>query len=477
MSKAHWNNLKILKKHSFIFVILTIFFAGTPYIVYPSEKKSVAIATFQNLTKDKEIDWIGTGFAETLTTKLINIKSIRVFERNQMAKLLEEIKLNMTGIVDAENAVQAGKFIGVDYMVIGSFQKVNERIMVTARLVDVETGEVEKSASVKGNYKDLFELQEELTLKLATTLEAPISEEEKTKIAKPPAKTLSAYEWFAKGKDYLEKAGGGTITFATEDYFEAMPEAISCFNKAIELDIEYAPAYYFRGWILLTLATDYKIASFFAFLKEEKSKIGNQPIGEERRQQLLKICDEGENVSFTMSLYDKAIEDFTRTIELDPRYTDAYSNRGEAYAGKGLYDLAIEDYTKAIELEPKPEHWVYQSYSKRADAYKEKGLYDKAISDYTRVIELYPRIAPEYLRWRGIVYRDKGLYDEAINDFTKAIELYPVNSSAYRFRGLTYKDKGLDKLAIADLKRAVDLGDSLSSITLKEDYNIDYEKK
>jgi len=445
----YWGNLKILKKHSFIFVILTIFLVGTPYIVYSSEKKSVAIATFQNLTKDKEIDWIGTGFAETLTTKLINVKSIRVFERNQMAKLLEEIKLSMTGIIDEKTATQAGKFIGVEYMVIGSFQKVNERIMVTARLVNVATSEVERSASVKGNYKDLFELQEELTLKLATILEAPISEEEKINIAKPPAKTLSAYEWFAKGKNYVEEA-----PWSLDDLYQAL----SCFNKAIELEPGYMETYFFRGWVFLYLIDHYQRYSY---------------------------SNEGKDVPFTMSLYDKAIEDFTRIIELhpgfeEPYYAQHYTGRGDAYADKGLYDLAIEDYTKVIELERDligtPGFRADRSYLDRGDAYAKKGLYDEAISDYTRAIELCP-VRGAYLDRRGWVYMKKGLYDEAIEDFTRLIELFPKSSIEYYCRGEAYRQKGLHELAITDYKKAVDLGDYNSVRSLKEFYNIDYEKK
>ena len=76
--------------------------------------------------------------------------------------------------------------------------------------------------------------------------------------------------------------------------------------------------------------------------------------------------------------YDRAIESFTKAIELNPNYAEAYNNRGNAYRDNGNFDRAIADYTKAIELKPD----FVEAYNHRDDAYYAKGDYDHAIVEY-----------------------------------------------------------------------------------------------
>ncbi|MBC8358067.1 MAG: tetratricopeptide repeat protein, partial [Candidatus Aminicenantes bacterium] len=155
---------------------------------------------------------------------------------------------------------------------------------------------------------------------------------------------------------------------------------------------------------------------------------------------------------FTKGLYDKAMSDYNKAIEIDPKNSRAYNFRGTGYHYKGLYDKAIADYTKAIELDPKNA----TGYAIRGDVYHAKGLYDRAISDFTKAIELEPKY--EYVDayiGRGLAYGHKGLYDQAIADFTKLIEINPKLAVAYSNRGVAYGHKGLYDQAIADFTKTI----------------------
>jgi len=85
--------------------------------------------------------------------------------------------------------------------------------------------------------------------------------------------------------------------------------------------------------------------------------------------------------------YDKAIEEYSKCIEIDPIYSNAYHNRGNIYNIKGYYDNAIADYTKAIEINPKDA----DHYCGRGGVYYNKNEYDKAIADSTKALELNPQ--------------------------------------------------------------------------------------
>jgi hypothetical protein len=88
--------------------------------------------------------------------------------------------------------------------------------------------------------------------------------------------------------------------------------------------------------------------------------------------------------------YDQAIANFTKAIEMDPKYALAYNERGIAYQGRGDYDRAIADYTKAIELDPK----VAYAYYIRGLSYLKKGNTDQATADMDRARQLDPSLPP-----------------------------------------------------------------------------------
>jgi len=140
---------------------------------------------------------------------------------------------------------------------------------------------------------------------------------------------------------------------------------------------------------------------------------------------------------FKKGLYDKAMSDYNKAIEIDPKNSRAYNFRGTGYHYKGLYDKAIADYTKAIELDPKNA----TGYAIRGDLYHAKGLYDRAISDFTKAIELEPKYANAYIS-RGVAYDHKGLYDQAIADFTKTIQINPKYVLAFYYKALSYEKTG-----------------------------------
>ena len=83
---------------------------------------------------------------------------------------------------------------------------------------------------------------------------------------------------------------------------------------------------------------------------------------------------------------DKAIAEYDQALELYPRYTEIYYNRGLAYRQKGEMDKAIHDYTQAIELDPK----YIPAYSNRAFAYFKKNDLDRALADYDKILQLDP---------------------------------------------------------------------------------------
>ena len=164
-------------------------------------------------------------------------------------------------------------------------------------------------------------------------------------------------------------------------------------------------------------------------------------------------------VNYNLGQMDNAISDFSKAIELNPKYKDAYNNRSIAYCQRNQFDKAIGDYTKAIDLDP-----LYTAaYYNRGIAYENLKQWDKALIDFTKAIELNPIYAEAYCN-RGVANRNLGNVENAIADYSKAIEINSTYNVAYSNRGIVYdKLEKWDK-AISDYTKAIELDPKVANV-------------
>lgn len=136
-----------------------------------------------------------------------------------------------------------------------------------------------------------------------------------------------------------------------------------------------------------------------------------------------------KGVSFVDKVeHDQGVEEFTKAIEISPRFVDAYLYRGFSYDVRCQYDQAIKEFTKAIKINPR----YAIAYNARGFTYRKMDQYELAIKDYTTSIEIDPSDGTAYLN-RGLVYNDKGRRDQAIKDYNKAIEINPLCKGMVEF--------------------------------------------
>jgi tetratricopeptide (TPR) repeat protein len=133
---------------------------------------------------------------------------------------------------------------------------------------------------------------------------------------------------------------------------------------------------------------------------------------------------------------DKAINDYTAAIELNPKYRSAYCNRGAEYAKKHNYKLAVSDETMAIQLNPK----YANAYHNRGSCYAEIGEFEKAIADFSQAIRLNPRSASTF-DGRALAYESLGQFGKAMADYDRVIRTAPQDADDYAVRGSAYFKK------------------------------------
>jgi lipoprotein NlpI len=148
----------------------------------------------------------------------------------------------------------------------------------------------------------------------------------------------------------------------------------------------------------------------------------------------------------------RAIHDYDAALELEPNLMIALANRGVAYARKGDFDRALRDCDEAIRLQPDNA----ALFNGRGVVYLLKGDYDRAIEDHDRALQLAPNFSLA-LSNRGAAYVAKGEYDRAAQDYERSLRLDPNNAEAFYGRGYLYHSKGEYDRGIQDYDAALRL--------------------
>ncbi len=149
--------------------------------------------------------------------------------------------------------------------------------------------------------------------------------------------------------------------------------------------------------------------------------------------------------------YPRALLDYDKAVELAPRISQIYVNRGMLRQLAGDPALARADYSKAIALDPENA----LAFCRRGDLERMDHQEDLSIADYTAAIALDPTRAEAFCG-RGMANVQAARYDQALADFGEAIKLNPRDYTAYHERGLAYLEEKTDPArALADMDRAI----------------------
>lgn len=163
-----------------------------------------------------------------------------------------------------------------------------------------------------------------------------------------------------------------------------------------------------------------------------------------------------------MDLYNQedqegALTEFTKAIELNPQYGEAYHWRGNLYQDMFEFESAVEDYSTAIPLYEDGEEkaWIYLE---RGFTYSAMRNAEQALIDYDRAIEIWPTFTQAYV-YRGSIYRINGMWDLAIADYTKLVELNPDEWMYVEWLAGLYAESGDIEQAIEQYEKAIEMID------------------
>jgi serine/threonine protein kinase/Tfp pilus assembly protein PilF len=337
-------------------------------IIMPKKEKqpvdpnrlSIAVLPFENASGSEEDETFSDGITEDITTQLSKIGELEVKSQTSMKKYKNSPK----GIKEI------GLELGVASILEGSVRRADNQVRITTRLVDSIKDRQIWAESYDKELKEIFSIQSDIALQIATALRAKLTPAEKGRIEKKPTENPKAYEFYLKGREYYYRGRK-----------EDNEQAIELFNKALELDPNYALAYagmadaYFQRW------------QMFGFPK---------------------------------TWLDNAIETSQKAIALDPNLAEAYKALALGYYGKGWIRKSIELSQKAVDLNPNS----YTALYFLGRMYEDIGEYDKALPLLRKAMAVSPAMSGPYSVF-GDCYVGLDDYQQGEEWLKKALEIQP----------------------------------------------------
>jgi pentatricopeptide repeat protein len=384
--------------------------------------QSIAVTSFNNVTKNPNDQWIGTGIAETVTADMKKIEGITVIGRERIFELLRRWSVDQDEEIDETMATSIGREVGARWIVCGGYQKIGEMLRITARFVEVENGEVIKTVKIDGQMKDIFDLQDKIVYELSRDLDLSLHSGEREGIEQKETDVVEAYEAFVKADIELDKGSR-----------ESVDEAIRLFERAIELDPKYAHAYAGLGYAValkghaLTMPECYDRA-----VGHLQKAIELNPL----------LADGYSGLGFTfvaMGRDEDAIGALRRALSFAPHDPLAHSALGRAYLiGKGMFREAAMEYKQTLKLNPEA-GWVAQQL---ALCCSYMGDYEGGMEAARKAIEAQQQyisgqtgmqIIGSFVRLAHL-YNLKGRYDDAIAECYRELVFLRQSNHALKER-------------------------------------------
>ncbi len=361
---------------------------------------AVAVVAFSNITKSPEDEWLRTGIMETVTADLKAVPGLAVIGCERIC----EVEKRLTGQAshgESELAARLGREVGARWVVTGGFQRLGDRVRITARASEIESGEVLTTVKVDGAMGELFELQDRIVTQLAEGFHVAARP---SSGAGDATHVIDAYEAFSKG----------LVNLRAESR-ESVDRAILFFERAVALDPNYA-----RAWIELGAAYDTK-ATYLAMPELLERAVQAFERGLALEPRLPRAWRELGGTLVALGREERGFEAIRRALELDPEDGSAHAALGRAYfIGKGMFPEAAASFERALQRNPQG-GWYALQLAHVATLLRDFPLADRAAR---QAIELQERglsgregvlIVGAYMRL-GVALALQGRYDEALEE-------------------------------------------------------------
>ncbi|HSE97970.1 MAG TPA: tetratricopeptide repeat protein [Blastocatellia bacterium] len=425
----------------------------------PAAIKSLAVLPFRQMGAAGD-EYMGLGIADSLITKLSNLRGIKVRPTSAVLKYSDK----------SIDPAEIGRNLGVEAVLEGSIRRDGENLSVTVQLVRVQDGSPLWADKFDDVFTSIFKIEDSISARVGESLLTRLAGEEREALAKRYTENTEAYQFYLKGRYYLSKSTPNAINRGIENFKQAIEKdpnyalayagladcyltvpstdarPIEAFQKsreaaarALEIDDRLGEAYAARGTISFWF--DWNWAEAESDLKRAVDISPNQALAHFRYAHLLS----------NLGRHEEAVAEARRALELDPLSLLINSVVAQFFYHMREYDQATDQARKAVELDQ--DFWIAHGVLGRV--YTEKRMYSQAIAELEKAVQLSGGTTESYSQL-GYAYAVSGNREQArkvldeMNRISKQ-KYVPLNNLARIYAGLGENDKALELL-----ERAID---------------------
>jgi serine/threonine protein kinase/Tfp pilus assembly protein PilF len=323
-----------------------------------SSAKSVAVLPFANMSNDAENEYFADGMAEEIINALSKIQSLRVASRT--------VSFALKG--KNEDLAEVGKKLHVSTVLDGSVRRMGNRLRITAQLVNVADGYQLWSERYDREMEDVFAIQDDISQAIVRALRVILTEGEKKQIEKARAVNVQAYDYYLRGRQYFHQLRRKSLEYAKQ-----------MFNKATEIDPEYARAY-------AGVADCY--SQLYTYFDAREFNLRQADVASTKALELEPDLAEAHTArGLVMSMFkkfDEAENEFEIAMKLDPKSFEAVYWYARSRLAQGKYEEAAKLFERAASLRPED----YQTAGFLGQALIALGRRDDAFASYRRQVKL-----------------------------------------------------------------------------------------
>lgn len=390
--------------------------------------KSIAVLPFINMSNDPEQEYFSDGMAEEILNSLSHLKDLKVAGRTSSFQFKgKNIDLH-----------EVGEKLGVATVLEGSVRKQGNKLRITAQLINAGDGFHLWAEKYDRTMDDVFAIQDEIALAITENLKIILFGKEKEIITKTHTQYAEAYEFYLKGRFYLNK--------------RFLFQSLEQFIKAVEVDTDFAKAH-------AGLADAYVMLGFYNYLPPKDVMPKARDAADAAIRLDNSLCEPYCSLGMYYACYEwnwiEAKRNFLRSIELNPRYVQSHVWYGHYYLCwiEGNFNEGERHLDIAIELEP----YNAMSYINKYAVLLTSGKLEEAFRTAKQGYELDPDSVIGN-RIMGFAY----LYKQQYTDATRHLEFASKLSNYAAFNQVDlirlYMDIGLLEKARAvmeDLKQRI----------------------
>jgi len=365
-----------------------------------SDKPSIAVLPFANLSGDPEQEYFADGIVEEITTALSRMRWLLVIARNSSFIYKGE----------AVDVKQVGSELGVRYVLEGSVRKAANRVRISAQLVLASTGAHLWADRFDGTLEDIFELQDRVSASVVGAIAPKLEQSEIERAKRKPTENLDAYDYFLRGMASVHRWTN-----------QAISEALRLFYRAIELDPDFASAYGMAAWC-------YARRKANGWMSDPEKELGETERVARRAVELGKddaiaLCTAGYALARAIGDLDDGAAFIDRALVLNPNLFTAWLSSGWVKTYLGEPDAAISCLAYAMRLSPL-DPFLFGVQEGIAFAHLFTGRYDEASSWAEKAIRENPNWVPAW-RTAAASYALAARFEEARKAMARMRQLDP----------------------------------------------------